>query len=132
VLWDRVDAVLRERHEVSLAFFEALHFTSQAQDGSLRLGDLAKAIRITIGGASKLVDRVIAAGLLERLPDPHDRRAARIRLTREGARKLRTATRTYEETVAAFAEPVLSPIEQQQLQDYITRLLAAAQGHITE
>ena len=36
VLWNGVDARLRVEHGLSLAFFEALHFTSRAPGGSLR------------------------------------------------------------------------------------------------
>lgn len=62
VLWERVDARLRERHELPLSFF-------QAPSRTQRVGDLAQAPRITIGGASKLVDRVEIAGLIARRPD---------------------------------------------------------------
>jgi DNA-binding MarR family transcriptional regulator len=125
VLWERVDARLRERHELSLAFFESLHFISRAPGDGLRVGDLASALRVTVGGTSKLVDRVEAAGLIARGPDPDDRRAARLTLTRKGERKLRAAGVTYEEAVAAFFDPTLSSSEQQQMHAYVTRLLTA-------
>ena len=53
-LWDRVDARLRESHELPLAFFESLLFISRAPRGSMRVGDLAGALRVTVGGTSKL------------------------------------------------------------------------------
>src|SRR6266480_3142364 len=43
VLWERVDARLRERHELPLSFFESLYFVSRAPERSLRVGDLAHA-----------------------------------------------------------------------------------------
>src|SRR5258705_11321268 len=87
-LWDRVDARLRESHELPLAFFESLLFISRARRGSMRVGDLARALRITVGGTSKLVDRIAGAGLIAREPDPDDRRASRVALTVAGNRKL--------------------------------------------
>src|SRR2546423_7760299 len=72
-LWDRVDARLRESHELALAFFEPLLFISRAPRGSMRVGDLARSLRVTVGGTSKLVDRVERAGLVAREPDPGDR-----------------------------------------------------------
>jgi DNA-binding MarR family transcriptional regulator len=128
VLWERIDARLGERHDLSLAFFEALYFTSQAPQSTLRVGDLAKAMRITVGGASKLVDRVEAAGLIARAPDPTDRRAARVRLTRAGERKLSSAIETYEQEVATVFDRVLSSNERRRLDDYVARLLAEAEG----
>lgn len=83
---------------------------------------------MTVGGTSKLVDRIEAAGLIARAPDPDDRRAARVRLTGEGERKLKTAVATYEEEAAAFLGSVLSASEQQRMHTYVTRLLAAARA----
>ena len=125
VLWERLDARLRERHELSLAFFESLYFIAGAPDGSARVGDLANALKVTIGGTSKLVDRIEAAGLIARGPDPDDRRASRLMLTAEGERTLKAATKTYETEVAAFVDPVLTASEQEQMRAYITRLLSA-------
>ena len=126
VLWERVDARLRERHELPLSFFESLYFVSRAPGGSMRVGDLSQALRVTVGGTSKLVDRIEKAGLLTRQPDPDDRRATRVALTSAGKRKLTAAIKTYEAEAASFVDAVLSPSEQQQMRDYVTRLLAAA------
>ncbi len=124
-LWDRVDARLRESHELPLAFFESLLFISRAREGSMRVGDLARALRVTVGGTSKLVDRIERAGLLAREPDPDDRRASRVTLTVAGKRKLTTAVKTYEAEVASILGGVLSPREQQQMSDYVSRLLTS-------
>lgn len=126
VLWERVDSRLRERHELPLSFFESLYFVSRAPGQVLRVGDLSQALQITVGGASKLVDRIEDAGLLERRPDPRDRRAALIALTPTGRRKLNAAIKTYEAEVSSLVDAVLEPGEQDQMRDYVTRLLIAA------
>jgi DNA-binding MarR family transcriptional regulator len=41
-----------------LAFFESLLFISREPRRSMRVGDLARALRVTVGGTSKLVDRI--------------------------------------------------------------------------
>jgi DNA-binding MarR family transcriptional regulator len=124
-LWDRVDARLRESHELPLAFFESLLFISGAPRGSMRVGDLARALRVTVGGTSKLVDRIEIAGLIAREPDPDDRRASRVVLTTAGKRKLTAALKTYEAQVASILGGVLRPEEQQQMSDYVSRLLTS-------
>jgi DNA-binding MarR family transcriptional regulator len=124
-VWDRVDARLRESHELPLAFFESLLFISGAPRGSMRVGDLARALRVTVGGTSKIVDRIERAGLIAREPDPDDRRASRVALTTAGKRKLTAALKTYEVEVGSFLGGVLSPLEQQQMSDYVSRLLAS-------
>jgi DNA-binding MarR family transcriptional regulator len=124
-LWERVDARLRSAHELPLAFFESLHFLSGAPRGSMRVGDLARALRVTVGGASKLVDRIERAGLIAREADPDDRRASRVALTAAGKRKLTAAHKTYEAEVAGILDGVLRPEEQRRMRDYVGRLLTA-------
>jgi len=124
-VWDRVDARLRESHELPLAFFESLLFISRAVGGSMRVGDLARALRVTVGGTSKIVDRIERAGLISRQSDPDNRRASRLTLTAAGKRKLTAAVETYEAEVASILGGVLSPEQQHQMSDYISRLLTS-------
>src|SRR6187200_3004343 len=72
-LWQRIDTRLRQEHDLPLAFFESLFFIACSRDGSLRVGDLARALRVTVGGTSKLVDRIEAAGLIRRESVADDR-----------------------------------------------------------
>ena len=58
VLWERIDARLRTEHDLPLVYFESLYFISHAPEQRLRIGDLAQALRVTVGGTSKLVDRI--------------------------------------------------------------------------
>jgi DNA-binding MarR family transcriptional regulator len=84
-----------------LALFET------AIGGPLRLSELAERMRITAPTASRAVDGLVDLGLLERLPDPADRRAVRIDLTGPGrtdveGRKARAAS-ALEPAVAALS-----------------------------
>jgi DNA-binding MarR family transcriptional regulator len=124
-LWDRVDAHLRVAHELPLAFFEPLLFISRAPRGTMRVGDLAQALRITVGRTNKLVGRIQKAGLIAREPDPDDGRASCVVLTTAGKRKLTAALKTYELEVGSILARVLRATEQQQMNDYVSRLLAA-------
>jgi DNA-binding MarR family transcriptional regulator len=125
VLWDRINTRLKNEHDLSLAFFEALFIIGQSPDGSLRIGDLARSLRITVGATSKLVDRIEAAGLLRRALDADDRRASRVALTDAGTRKLADASQTYEAEMTTVLDATLSTDEQQHLHTLIARLLAA-------
>jgi DNA-binding MarR family transcriptional regulator len=124
-LWDRINARLQESHALPLAFFEPLHLISRTPDDSIRVGDLARRLRITVGGTSKLVDRMEEARLIAREPDPDDRRASRVALTTAGKRKLNAAVKSYEAEVAAILAGVLSPDEQRQMSRYVSRLLTS-------
>jgi DNA-binding MarR family transcriptional regulator len=131
VLWDRVDARLKREHALPLASFEALAALGQAPAGGLRVGDLARALRITVGGASKLVDRVAAAGWLRREADDADRRASRLVLTPAGAHRLAAASATYDAELATVLDATLSAAEQRRMHALITRLLAATDAEPT-
>ena len=50
----------------------------------LNPSDLARATMLTSGGTTKRLDRLAEAGLVERRPDPDDRRGTLVRLTRRG------------------------------------------------
>lgn len=122
-LWDHIDARLKQAHDLPLAFFEALYFIEHARDGSMRIGDLARALRVTVGGTSKVVDRIERAGLIRREPDTDDRRASRVALTDAGRHKLTDASKTYEAELATMLDAAISTEEQQHLYDLVTRLL---------
>jgi DNA-binding MarR family transcriptional regulator len=128
LLWERVDGRLRAELGVSMATFEALDAVAGSGQEAVRVGDLARALAITVGGASKLADRVVAAGLLRREPDPDDRRASRLALTADGRATLRAATGSYEKCLAELLDPVLTDTELAGLHALVTRLLHAARG----
>ena len=127
VLWERVDAQLKQEHGLPLAHFETLWAVARAGGGGLRVGELAVALRITVGGASKLVDRMESAGLIRRDPDGDDRRASRVGLTAAGERVRADAAETCEAAVAALLDGALGPDDQRRMHDLVTRLLAATE-----
>jgi DNA-binding MarR family transcriptional regulator len=126
-LWNRIEAKLRQDHDLSLAFFEVLFFICRSPVGKLSVGDLAQAIHITVGGCSKLVDRVEAVGLIVREAAADDRRASHIALTTSGQLKLAEASKTCESEMAILLE-TLGIDDQQLLHNLITRLLGVSNG----
>src|SRR5881397_4055851 len=59
-----------------LPWFEVLATLDRAPEQRLKMGELAEALVITRGGLTKLVDRLIKAGLLERAFCETDRRVS--------------------------------------------------------
>lgn len=57
-------------------------------DGDLRIGELAAAARVTQPSMTKVVRQLEEEQLVERIADPTDSRAALVRVTPEGIRKL--------------------------------------------
>ncbi|WP_147675050.1 MarR family winged helix-turn-helix transcriptional regulator [Nigerium massiliense] len=60
-----------------------------AEHGSLRLGEFAELDQLTQPTATAKMNRLVAAGLVERSADPDDKRAVRFSLTDAGRRRLR-------------------------------------------
>jgi DNA-binding MarR family transcriptional regulator len=100
-----------------LALFELV------DSGPLRLNDLAQRMGTSAPTASRAVDALDDLGLVERHPDPTDRRAITIELTADGRRSVEERkARVY----AAFrpAAAALSPADREQLAELLARLAA--------
>lgn len=67
-----------------LPWYEVLAAVSEAPEERMKMGDLAEALVITRGGLTKLVDRLVKAGLLERTFCETDRRVSYATLTPAG------------------------------------------------
>jgi DNA-binding MarR family transcriptional regulator len=67
-----------------LPWYEVLATVADASEQRLKMGDLAEALVITRGGLTKLVDRLVKAGLLERTFCETDRRVSYATLTPAG------------------------------------------------
>ncbi len=124
-LWNRIDARLRDEHELPLAFFWPLHVIGRSRDESLRVGEVAEALGLTVGGTSKIVDRIEHAGYLRREPDPADRRASRVVLTKTGRCTLDAASKTYEAEMANVLDAALDTQQQETMHNLVRRLLAS-------
>ncbi len=122
-LWNRVDARLRAEHDLPLAFFWPLSILKGSRGECLRVGEIADAAGITVGGASKIIDRIEHRGLLRREPDPDDRRASRVVLTAAGQSMLAAASETYQTEIAAVLDAALNAEQQDDMHDLMRRLL---------
>jgi DNA-binding MarR family transcriptional regulator len=126
-LWAVVDDDLRRRGLISAAQLQALDVLS-GRDGTGRVQDVSGGIGITVGAASKLVDRLERDGLVERRPNPSDRRSSLVVLTNVGQAAFRAATQAR----AALLDVVLEPdatraalIALKSLQDRLDRTRSA-------
>src|ERR1700742_420544 len=71
----RVQEALTEAGLPPLAWFDMLATLAEA-GGAMKMGELAESLVITRGGLTKLVDRLVKAGLLERTFCETDRRVS--------------------------------------------------------
>jgi MarR family transcriptional regulator, 2-MHQ and catechol-resistance regulon repressor len=66
------------------AWLEVLLRISRAEGGQVSMGSLAQQVALTSGGITKMLDRMIDAGLVRRVPCPTDRRVLFATLTPKG------------------------------------------------
>ena len=85
-LWNAVEGRLRADFGVTLPVFEFLQVISRTP--ACRVQDIAAELSITVGGTSKVVDRIEASGYVARSANPGDRRSSIIKLTPAGKRLL--------------------------------------------
>ncbi len=90
-LGQQLGRALEQRCGISHSMFEVLLRISRADGGQISMGALAQQVALTTGGITRLVDRMIAAGLVERVPCPTDRRVSFASLTRAGEATLAEA-----------------------------------------
>lgn len=121
------DAALAEpmrRHGLELGWFDLLAALRRAgAPYELNPTALRRATMLSSGGMTKRLDRLEAAGLVERRPDPNDRRGTLVRLTRRGKTMIDRAVESHTANERRLLD-VLEPDEQRQLDDLLRRLLA--------
>ena len=124
-LWNEVDARTRRRLGVPLTDLTALELVVGTP--GCRVQDLVATLQITVGGASKVVDRLAAAGLARRAPNPDDRRSSVLWVTAKGRRLLDRAKPGLDDVLAARLTSVLSAADVAHLDRILTRLQDAAE-----
>ncbi len=117
---------LRERFGTTLPRFDLMAQLERHPEG-LKMNELSRLLMVTGGNVTAIVDQLEKEGLVERLDEPADRRAFRIRLTRMGDRTFADMVREHEEWVVGL----LSGLSRRE-QDELLRLLAKAKEHAVE
>ncbi|HYN13836.1 MAG TPA: MarR family transcriptional regulator [Burkholderiales bacterium] len=122
----RVRAGLRERFATTLPRFDLLAQLERHPEG-LKMNELSRLLMVTGGNVTAIVDQLEKEALLERLDEPADRRAFRIRLTRVGERQFAEMARAHEEWVVEL----LAGLSRRE-HDELLRLLAKLKQHAVE
>lgn len=108
---------------LSLARFRVLNALQST--GRIRMNELSAALGVVPRSVTTIVDALEKEGMVTRLPDPADRRATLLELTRDGLSQLHRL-RAMHDSAAAELFDVLTAIEKDQLAGLLRRLQAAA------
>lgn len=115
-------------HDLHLGWFDLLAALRRAGEPyELNPKGLMRATMLSSGGMTKRLDRLVEAGLVERRPDPNDRRGTRVGLTRAGLALIDEALPVH----AANEERLLAGLtkrERRELDQLLRKLLAAVES----
>jgi DNA-binding MarR family transcriptional regulator len=114
---------LQAEQRMALTDYDVLVQLAAADVRRLRMSELADRLLLSRSGATRLVDRLVADGLVERVTCDTDRRGQWAQLTESGLERLRAASPTHLRGVARHFLDRYRPEELSQLQRLLDRLV---------
>lgn len=123
VVMRKLEAELQAEHGLSLPAYEVLAHLSESPDGRLRMSDLAECASLTPSGLTRLVDKLVSDGFVERRRDQADARVVYAILLEEGRRRLAAAWPTHLRGVRQHLIDRLSEDELDSISAPLARLL---------
>lgn len=128
----RVNSVLAQEMgaetDVSLEWYGILLMLTQAEDGAMRPSDLADGIGLSRSATTRLVDRLVRDGLVERATCPTDRRGSFVSLTAKGEATFKNAGRVHLRGIDEHVGSHLSSREMADLRRILTKLADGVGG----
>jgi DNA-binding MarR family transcriptional regulator len=125
-LRSQLDRRLAQDAGMPLQWFELLLRLARSPGSHLRMSDLAAQTSLTPSGLTRAIDRLEAAGLVERTPCPSDRRGSYAALTPDGLARITAAVGPHLVHVEDHLTGNLSQAEQAQL----AALLRKVRDHV--
>ena len=116
------DRSLRANVGISSIWYEALLRLGRAPEHRLSTSELGSALLLSSGGATRLVDRMVRRGLVERIPDTSDRRVSWVRMTPDGLSVLTDATRIHLADLEEHFISRLDASERERLTDLLRKV----------
>jgi DNA-binding MarR family transcriptional regulator len=124
----RLQEALAQGDYPPLPWYEVLATVAEAPEQRMRMGDLAEVLVITRGGLTKLVDRLVKAGLLERTFCETDRRVSYATLLPAGSALLAEMRPVIVGELEVAFSANLSVAQANELRDNLERVRSTACG----
>jgi len=119
----RIRNELRLRYATTLPRFDLMSQLERHPEG-LKMNELSRRMMVTGGNVTGITDQLVKEGLVERMLQPGDRRAFRVRLTRAGGKAFAEMAIDHE----AWIVELLSGLNKREHQDLLG-LLAKVKRH---
>jgi DNA-binding MarR family transcriptional regulator len=123
ILIAELDGLLR-RHGITFSRYEALVLLTFSQHGSLPLSKIGERLQVHATSVTNVIDRLEAAGLVRREPNPRDGRGTLAVITDEGRRVAEEATAALNES--RFGLGALDEVDLRRLFSVLRRLRVEA------
>jgi len=120
-----LDAELVVEHGMTTRDYEVLLYLAQAPDRRLPMSALAESTMLTRSGITRLVDGLVAGGLIERVACPKDARVSYAQLTDTGHEQLRSAGCSHVRSIRRLFLEHFSAEELELLASLLSRLPGA-------
>lgn len=91
----QLEAELQDEQQMSLGEYEVLLVLAYSDDRQMRMSELADWLMLSRSGATRVIDRMQTAGLVDRVSCAEDRRGQWAHLTDAGYERLRHASPTH-------------------------------------
>jgi DNA-binding MarR family transcriptional regulator len=124
----RLEHDLLVEHDLPLASYDVLVQLSEAPERRLRMTELAERVLLSRSGLTRLVDRLVRDGLVERQACPSDARGTLAVLTGTGRARLAEAWPTHLRGVVSNVVGRLSEDELDTLAQLLGRLVDPSDG----
>jgi DNA-binding MarR family transcriptional regulator len=119
---------LQDEQDLALTDYDVLVQLATADERRLRMSELADRLLLSRSGATRLVDRLVAGGLVERVTCESDRRGQWAMLTDDGVARLREATPTHLRGVAEHFVDRLDRGQLRELEGMLDQVLVERPG----
>jgi DNA-binding MarR family transcriptional regulator len=112
-----LDRALQAGHQLGMSEYEVLERLAELPEQSAKIQQIAGSVHLSQSALSRVIGRLEAAGLVERLMCAEDRRAVKVRLTEDGLHRQTEAQPTQRRVLAErlhspllkFCESPISP-----------------------
>jgi DNA-binding MarR family transcriptional regulator len=119
---------LEQACDIPLVWFDVLIKVGGAPDGRLTMSKLSTDIALTTGGVTRLVDRMVQSGLVERQNCPSDRRSVHVMLTPEGQATLGKAVAQHIDSIDRHLMAPLNAADRAALGKALAKLVGPGQS----
>lgn len=122
-----IDAELTRTGRIPLSWYDVLLELNAADDGRLRMQELADRVVLSRTRVSRLVDEMAHANLVDKTRDDDDRRVVWARITEHGTREFRTAAPIYLTGIESHFSSHLTEHEKKVIAGALTKVRHAHQ-----